>query len=448
MNQSLTKKHIFFTGLMLFSLFFGAGNLIFPPILGQQAGDSFIPAIIGFILTGVGLPLLAVIAIALSGRDMQHLAGQVSPRFGIFFAIVVYVSLGPAMGIPRVANVAYEMGFSSFLTAHEASNPWILFLYTLIFFIAVFWLSLNPSKLVERIGSWLTPMLLLSIALLFIGGVLYPIGEGGPAINEYVESPGFKGFMNGYLTMDTIAALAFGIIVLNSIRAQGVTEKRAVAKAAIQAGLIAGIGLSLVYAALGYLGVTSVSLGYFKNGGQLLTDVVMNLFGRSGLILLAVIVTLACLTTCIGLVSACSQYFATLMKGMAYNRIALFICLLGLLVANLGLNKILSISEPILLVIYPVAIVLILLSFVHKWFGGYSQVYAGALIGTVLISLFDGLKGAKVPIEFALPVLRHIPLYAEGIGWFIPALAGGSIGYVIGKLMAARGKQSFNPTKN
>lgn len=431
--KSLSRTHVFFVGLMLFSLFFGAGNLIFPPILGQQAGDNFVYAIAGFILTGVGLPLLTVIAIALSGRDMQHLAGRVHPKFGILFAVIVYLSIGPSMGIPRVANVAFEMGMRSFVPESLQSSSWVLFAYTFVFFCVVYWLCLNPSKLVVRVGNILTPLLLISIAIMFIAAMMGPLGEVQPAMKEYATSPGFKGFMEGYLTMDTIAALAFGIIVLNAIRDQGVKDKQAITKAAIQAAIIAGIGLSLVYAALGFLGVTSVTAhGYAQNGGQLLTSIVQQLFGQYGLMLLAGIVTLACLTTCIGLVSACSQYFSTLIHRLSYNQIAFIICVLGLLVANLGLNKIISISIPILLVIYPVSIVLIILSLVHRLFGGRRSVYVGALLGTFLISIFDGLKQAHIEFDSIMPWLKQIPLYNEGIGWLVPAIAGGILGYLLG----------------
>ena len=436
--KSLSGSHVFFVGLMLFSLFFGAGNLIFPPILGQQAGDSFAVAILGFILTGVGLPLLAVIAIALTGRDVQHLAGRVHPKFGILFAVIAYLSIGPFMGIPRVANVSFEMGMLPFLSEPLQANGWMLLAYTLVFFGLVYWLCLNPSKLVDRVGKILTPLLLLSIAGLFISAMMNPLGETQAAVQEYATSPGFKGFMEGYMTLDTIAALAFGIIVINAIRDQGVQDKRAITKATIQAAIIAGVGLSLVYAALGWLGVTSVTeFGYAKNGGQLLTLIVQKLFGQSGLILLAIIVTLACLTTCIGLVSACSQYFSTLFQRLSYNQVAFLTCVVGLLVANLGLNTILSVSVPVLLVIYPVAIVLIIMSLGHSLFGGRPSVYAGALIGTVLISLFDGLKEANVPVEQVTEWLKHIPLYKQGIGWVIPAIAGGIIGWLAGWIIGA-----------
>ncbi|PFW92049.1 branched-chain amino acid transport system II carrier protein [Bacillus pseudomycoides] len=436
--NTVSKKHVFFTGLMLFSLFFGAGNLIFPPMLGQNAGENFWPAMLGFLLTGVGLPLLTVIAISLSGNGMQQLASHVHPLFGILFTVVVYIAIGPSMGIPRVANVAYEMGVSSFLPETIRTSSLSLFIYTVIFFTIVFWLSLNPSKLVDRIGNVLTPILLFSIFLLFVKSVFTPLGNSGPAMQEYQTSPIFKGFMEGYLTMDTISALAFGIIVVNAIRSKGVEDRKAVAIATTKAGLIAATGLVLVYGALGWLGVTSVSLGYAKNGGQLLTVIVQQLFGPYGLALLAVIVTLACLTTCVGLVSACNQYFSTLFTKFSYKGIAGIICVLGLLVANLGLTKIIAISVPILLVVYPIAIVLVLLSLLHKYFGGYRSVYVGALIGAAVISMFDGLKQGNVSVTFITSYFEFIPFYNEGIGWLLPAIAGATIGLVVAKLKSTK----------
>ncbi|PEB52691.1 branched-chain amino acid transport system II carrier protein [Bacillus pseudomycoides] len=436
--NTVSKKHVFFTGLMLFSLFFGAGNLIFPPMLGQNAGEHFWPAMIGFLLTGVGLPLLTVIAISLSGNGMQQLASHVHPIFGIFFTVVVYIAIGPSMGIPRVANVAYEMGVSSFLPEAVRTSELTLFVYTIIFFAIVYCLSLNPSKLVDWIGNVLTPILLFSIFVLFVKSVFTPLGHSGPAMQEYQTSPIFKGFMEGYLTMDTISALAFGIIVVNAIRSKGVENHKSIAIATAKAGLVAATGLVLVYGALGWLGATSVSLGYAKNGGQLLTVIVQQLFGPYGLALLAVIVTLACLTTCVGLVSACSQYFSTLFTKFSYKSLAGIICALGLLVANLGLTKIIAISVPVLLVVYPIAIVLVLLSLLHKYFGGYRSVYIGALIGAAIVSVFDGLKQGNITVTFLTSYFELIPLYSEGIGWLLPALTGAMIGLIVAKLKGTK----------
>ncbi|UHA72750.1 branched-chain amino acid transport system II carrier protein [Paenibacillus sp. 481] len=441
MKQSLSKKQVFFTGLMLFSLFFGAGNLIFPPILGQQAGDNFIPAMIGFIATAVGLPLLTVIAIAKTGSNVQQLAGRVHPKFGLVFAVAVYMALGPFMAIPRVSNVSFEMGAAPFVGESMRGSAWVLLAYSVLFFAVSYWLSLNPTKLVARIGNLLTPALLISIALLFVGSLVNPLGEFAAPVKEYVTSPGFKGFMEGYMTLDAIAALAFGIIVINAIKMTGVEDKGVITRATIQAGIVAGIGLALVYAALGYMGATSVSLGYVANGGQLMTMMVQQLFGPYGLVLLAVIVTLACLTTSIGLIAACAQYFSTLTTRISYSQFVLIICVFGLLVSNLGLNKIISVSIPVLLFLYPIAITLIVLTFMDKWFNGQPAVYICALIGTSVISLFDGLKAANIPVESVTKLLHVIPLYAEGIGWLIPAVIGACIGLIIGRI---RSRQAAN----
>ena len=195
--------------------------------------------------------------------ECKELASHAHPLFGIFFTVVVYIAIHSSMGIPRVANVAYEMGLVLSCETIRSSDL-VLFVYTIIFFTIVFWLSLNPSKLVDRIGNVLTPILLLSIFLLFVKSVFTPLGQSGPAMQEYQTSPIFKGFMEGYLTMDTISALAFGIIVVNAIRSKGVNDRKSIAIATAKAGLIAATGLVLVYGALGWLGATSVSLGYAK----------------------------------------------------------------------------------------------------------------------------------------------------------------------------------------
>lgn len=439
--NTVSQKHIFSTGLMLFSLFFGAGNLIFPPMLGQQAGEHFWPAITGFLLTGVGLPLLTVIAIALSGNGMQQLASRVHPIFGILFTIVIYIAIGPTMGIPRVANVAYEMGASPFLPTSMSTSNVALLTYTIIFFAIVYWISLNPSKLVDLIGTVVTPILLISIFLLFVKSVMTPLGETGQATEAYTNSPVFKGFMEGYLTMDTISALVFGIIVVHAIRSGGIDDKKAVAIATTTAALIAAVGLALVYIALGWLGTTSVTLGYAENGGQLLTAIVQQLFGPFGLVLLSVIVTLACLTTCVGLVTACSQYFSTLCGNVSYNTFTLIICAFGLFIANLGLTNIISISIPILLVLYPIAIVLILLSFAHKYFHGAPSVYIGALTGAAMVSIMDGLKQTNLSLTAIDSYFMYIPLYKDGIGWLLPAIIGGFIGYAFSKKARTATKQ-------
>ncbi|MFC3885818.1 branched-chain amino acid transport system II carrier protein [Bacillus songklensis] len=424
---SLSRKDTLFVGLMLFALFFGAGNLIFPPFLGQEAGGNFWPAILGFIITGVGLPVLTVIAIALAKDGVQTLGNRVHPLFSVIFATAVYLSIGPFMGIPRGANVAFEMGVKPFLSTPDSKMA--LFIFTVVFFFLVYWLSLNPSKLVDRIGNLLTPVLLIGIALLGAGGLMKFDGNLGKTSAKYAESPVFSGVMEGYLTMDTIAALAFGIVVVTSIQAKGVTDRKSIVKVTLKAGVIAGIGLAAVYLVVGLLGAKMA--GTYENGGQLLTVAAKQVYGQAGLMLLGLIVMLACFTTCVGLVVATSQFFVKLLPKVSYKMFVSMITLVSFLVANLGLNQIISLSVPVLIIIYPITIVLVALSFCHQAFQGSRLVYAGALLGTGIMSLYDGMKMFGFETDVLTSLFELIPLYTVGLGWVIPAVAGGLIGYTV-----------------
>ncbi|GGE26229.1 branched-chain amino acid transport system carrier protein [Marinithermofilum abyssi] len=433
MNQ-LSKKETLSVGLMLFALFFGAGNLIFPPALGQAAGTDVWPAILGFILTGVGLPLVGVIAIAVTGGNLQSIAKRVHPVFGAVFTFLIYLIIGPLFGIPRTASVAFEMGVAPFLPKGIDSHGWPLLVGSILFFVVTYWLCLNPSKLVDRIGNVLTPMLLGTIVVMLVQSILHPIGSLGEPTKAYHASPFFKGFMDGYLTMDTLGALVFGIVAVTAIQNKGVKDRKPLAATTIKAGLIAGIGLAFVYLTLGYMGATSQSLGMTDNGGQIMTMMMHHLFGQSGALLLGLAVFLACLTTSVGLVTATSMYFSKRFPSLSYNHLVLALCVAGTAVANMGLTKLIAVSVPVLTAIYPVAIVMILLTFLHSYFNGYRTVYGCALLGTVLISITDGLKGLNIPLGVLGDVYSQIPLYQEGIGWVLPAAIGAVTGYVWGRI--------------
>lgn len=436
-RNSIALRDITAIGLMLFALFFGAGNMIFPPFLGQEAGENVWPAIVGFLLTGVGLPLLGVIAIARNG-DLQTLANRVHPLFSIMFSVILYLTIGPFFGIPRTGTVSYEISVTPFLTETLKQSSFPLFIYSLIFFGLTAWLSLNPSKLVDRIGKYLTPALLLIIAILIMKSLITPMGEPGLPNKAYFNTPFFKGFVEGYLTLDAIAALVFGIVVIGSIRDKGITDKTAITKACMKAGIIAATGLAIVYIALSYIGATSVSaIGTKENGASLLSDAATYLFGSTGLLILGLAITLACLTTSIGLVSSCAQYFSKILPKITYRNLVFTLSIFSLIIANIGLTQLINISLPVLIMIYPIAIVLIILSYFHNFFHGYSTVYIFALIPTGFISLIDGLKTAGIPTKFMINILSDLPFYSEGIGWIVPAIIGTGVGYIIAQLFGA-----------
>ncbi|WP_432355927.1 branched-chain amino acid transport system II carrier protein [Sporosarcina sp. A2] len=417
---------------MLFALFLGAGNIIFPPKLGQLAGSDLAIAMFGFLITGVGLPLLAILAIAHAGGDLRSIADRVHPVFGLVFSMIVYLAIGPFFGIPRTATVSYEIGIGPFLSEELASAQWPLIVFSILFFVITMVLALNPAKLVDRIGKFLTPILFLVIALLAIKSFVNPIGPISNPDEKFGAHPFFKSFVEGYLTMDVIAALIFGSVITTAIHSEGVKTSKGLMKSMILAGSIAAIGLSFVYISLGYIGATSIeTIGLQENGGIVLSLASKLLYGSFGPIILAITILFACLTTSVGLVSACAQFFSQVFKKLSYKTFVLIFAVFSAIVANVGLTQLISLSIPVLLMIYPLAIVLMLLSFVDNAFGRRPIVYALALFGTALVSIFDGLAGGGIVVEPVVNVLEHLPLHEQQIGWLLPALVGAAIGWLI-----------------
>lgn len=433
-KKTLTNSETLTIGLMLFALFLGAGNLIFPPYLGQLAGEQLLPAIIGFLLTGVGLPLLGILAIAKAGGDLQSIAGRVHPVFGIVFTMIVYLAIGPFFGIPRTATVAFEIGTAPFLSGEMASSFWSLFLFTIIFFVITVLFALNPTKLVDRIGKILTPILIVVIGFLAVKSFLTPMGPIGAPVGNYDTEAFFESFLQGYLTMDAIAALVFGIVIIQSIRAKGVEDKNTILKTTAYAGFIAAAGLSLVYLSLSYIGATSVeAIGMQENGGEVIALASRVLYGEIGGIILAAAITFACLTTSIGLVSATSQFFNKIFPQLPYVVYVFIFAGFSTVIANVGLTQLIAISLPVLLAIYPLAIVIVILSFFDHFFYQKSYVYIIPLVLTGIVSAFDALKSSGFEFDAFTQILSYLPFYEQGIGWLVPAIIGTLIGIIIAR---------------
>lgn len=419
-------------GFMLFALFLGAGNIIFPPLLGQQAGDTIVISMIGFLITGVGLPLLAIVAVAKNGGDLQVLANRVNPYFGIIFTSIVYLSIGPFFAIPRTGAVSYSIGVAPLLSA-SMQESWIpLFITTVIFFGITLFLAFNPTKIVDRIGKILTPALLIVICLLAAKAFITPMGEIGEAQGPYINNAFGESFVQGYLTMDVLGALVFGIVIIQALQARGVKTRAEQVKISIFAGIIAAIGLAFVYIALAYIGVTSTSaIGNFEDGGQIISESAKVLYGGAGSIILSATIILACLTTSVGLLSANATFFAKILPKFSYQTYLIVFALFSLAVANVGLASLISISLPVLLAIYPIAIVLMVLSLFGGVFNHSSYVYGISLFFTALVSLYDGLKQANLEIAAYGDLLAKLPLYEQSVGWLIPAIIGAIIGLFV-----------------
>lgn len=418
--MKLNKKNMVVISFMLFSLFFGAGNLIFPPFLGQNAGEHAFTAMAGFLLTAVVLPVLGVIVVArFDGLD--KLSGKVGKRFALIFTLLIYLSIGPGLGIPRAASVPFEMAVSPYLPVDANRTLWMV-LYSALFFLVALWLCLNPGKLVQRIGRVLTPSLLILLVLLFISFVTKGNVNVAPALDSYQSSAFLKGFTEGYNTMDTIAALNFGLVISTTLVSFGLNEKKDRITHTVYAGIFAGSILAIVYMMLSYMGMCSSGVyAVQENGAWTLRCIVQQVFGDGGAILLAAIFTLACLTTCVGLINSISQFFSILFKKVSYKVWVIGIVCFSFLVCNLGLNVILSISVPVLNIVYPVSIVLILLGLTDTLWQDHPYVYPFTVLGTAVFSVLHTLDTLGITFGVFSDVLKMIPLYSSGFGWVIVA---------------------------
>ncbi|RHW33391.1 branched-chain amino acid transport system II carrier protein [Lysinibacillus yapensis] len=427
--STLSSKELLFIIFMLFSMFFGAGNLIFPAFLGNAAGTEMWIPLGGFIITAVGLPILGVIAVGKAG-SLNTLSTRVHPLFALIFPLLIYLSIGPGLAIPRAATVAYEMSAAPFLSGYLSNHAMTLFVYTFLFFAIVLWLSLSPSKLVDRFGKLLTPTLLILIAIIFIKAILTPAGTYSSPTETYATSSFFKGFLDGYLTMDALAALVYGIVVVNTIRAKGIQDNASLSRYMLVAGIGAGILLALIYSILAYLGASVSSIHQLDNGAEVLTLVMNELFGQAGIVLLGALFTVACLCVSISLIISCGEYFSRLMPFLSYKVWAAIVAVISFTIANLGLNQILAISVPILGAIYPMAIVLILLGLFNR-FANHSIYFYGILF-TAVFSIIDAINTALLNGAISNE-LTVIPLYAQGVGWVVPAVIGIIVGAIVGK---------------
>ena len=424
---NIMNRDIFIIGFMLFSLFFGAGNLIYPPTLGIEAGTAYWSAISGFIITGVGLPILTVTAISFVKSDARELADRVHPLFGLVFTSIAYLTIGLFFAVPRAATVAYEMGVQPF-TNH---SPLILLTFTVIFFALVFWVSLNPSKMVDQIGQILTPILILAIIILGIGSFFLLLKNPLSApIGDYATTPFFTGFAEGYLTMDALGALAFGIILINAFKERGITRQKDLITSILKSGIVAGVALVIIYILIGLIGTKMAIHQPFRNGGEILSSAAYMIYGNFGTLLLGVIVILACFTTTVGLVSACGQFFAKV-TGLSYRNIIFIVTIGGLIISNQGLDLIISYSAPVLVFIYPITIVLILLTFLHPFLKQSTYIYRGAILATAMISLHDSLASFGIAPPAISSFINMLPFASIGLGWLIPACVGG----IVGKLL-------------
>lgn len=419
------------TAMMLFSMFFGAGNLIFPPALGAQAGEDFIPAILGFLGTGVLLPVLAIIAVALSGTDVRDMARRAGPIFGIAFPVLAYLSIGAFYALPRTGAVSYSTAIQPVL---ETEGLLASGIFNFIFFGIALALAYNPNAIVNNLGKFLTPVLLLLLVALVTLSIIKFDGTPGAPTEKWVDAPFPTGLVEGYLTMDSIAGLAFGIIVISALKYKGVPEGKPLVKATIWAGVIAGVLLAAIYLGLGVIGQIIPDASRYSDGAALLSDAALQLMGGPGQIIFGLIVLLACLTTAVGLIAATSEFFETLLPGVHYKVWAIIFSLGSFALATLGLETVLAIAAPVIGFLYPSAITLIFLSLIQPMVARKIHFHWTFLIGvwtSVAWAALMTLNNLGWGSSIIDPLISWAPLHAVEMGWVLPTVIAVIIGVLI-----------------
>jgi len=427
MTHHITFRTFLSLSFFLFSMFLGAGNIIFAPPLGQAAGTNTWVAMSGFLITGVGLVLLAITALSIAGGSIDTLAGRVGPRFARIFSLLLFLTLGPIYVVPRTAAVAYEISVTPFV-AHE----WTLMAFSIAFIGLSVYLALEPKKLVDRVGNILTPTFIVLLLIIVLKSLITPIAEFAPPSGDYIDHAFSRGFTQGYFTMDVLAAFVFGKIFLDAAKLYGIAPQL-LSKLFVRAGVFAVTGLAVVQLSLAGMGASSFTvLGLSTNGGQALTRIVDLLLGSAGVMMLASIILLTGLTTAVACLAAVSEYFSRVFPALGYKSWNLLLGLLSLVITNFGLVTILRLASPILLLLYPIAITLVALVFLNRFFRGHQAVYIGAVTGAGVMGLLDAINAfGLIPPSLTTALTVTIPLYASGLGWIIVAMLFGLVGFAL-----------------
>lgn len=400
------NKEIIVMGFGLFAMFLGAGNIIFPPYIGIVSGQKWPAGLLGFAVTGIGMPLLGLLATFRAGGNIDKFAGKVSLPFAKAFNFAILLCIGPLFAIPRTAATTFEVGILPLLGAFDPGSilgiSWSAIAVSFIFFAVTLYFSLNPSQVLDQIGTYFTPFLILMLGFIIVKGILVPIGKPAAPV---VDNAFALGFTEGYQTMDALASMA------------------------VKVALVSMLGFLFVYGGLVYLGASGgESFANTKDGHTAITvRLVDAIAGDTGRYALASAMTFACLTTAIGLTTAVAGYFEKLLdKRLSYRGLVWIIVTASAVLSVYGVRHIISLSVPVLYALYPVAIVLILLNLFDR--GITPGVYRGAVVGAFLIGILYGLQHVSTVADQAKNMLAAIPLGQEGFAWIFTSALGGIAG--------------------
>ena len=415
------------TGLLLFGIFFGAGNLIFPPTLGAQSGDNFLPAIAGFVFSGVGIAVLTLIIGTLNPKGyIYEISKKISPWFATIYLAALYLSIGPFFAIPRTATTSFEVGISPLLD--QAGKSFGLIIFTILYFVAAYLISLNPSKILNRIGRVLTPVFAILIVVLVILGAFKYGGNAPQAATAAYQASAFgAGFLEGYNTLDALASVAFSVIAVETLKQLGFSSKKEYISTIWVVGIVVALGFSALYIGLGFLGnhfpVTEEAMKSGTPGVYILSQATQEIFGSTAQIFLAVMVTVTCFTTTVGLIVSTAEFFNGRFPQISYKVYATIFTLIGFAIANLGLDAIIKYSIPVLVILYPITIVIVMIVIVNK-FVPLSKPGMQLTTGLVTAIAVASVLGSSLKVEFFAKLVSLLPFADASLPWLVPALVG------------------------
>lgn len=432
--KSLSTKNLVLLASLIFGMFFGAGNLIFPAFLGQQAGSNWLAAGGGFLLSSTLLPLAALIALSKTrSTGLYDFAKPVSAWYGVVFLILNHMALGPMFGTPRTAALGYQFSLGMFIPEKYTSIS--LLVFSAVFFGLAYYLSVQETNLLKIIGKWLNPLFLILLFAIFIVALILPFGplNHAPASVLYHQAAAANGFLEGYNTMDALAALAFGITIIRTLQSMGVKDQNELSKNTIKSGTFAMILCGGIYLAIIALGAMSLNrFSPAENGGIALTQIVQEYFGKPGLVFMGMLTILAVFTTAMGLLASFAQDFESRFKIFGYKGWLRITTILSFVTANFGLNTIIAWTMPFLMILYPLAMALIIPALFGSFFKNDRIVYQVTTVFVALPALMDGIKALPVQNDFTLSLSswysHAIPFPSMGLGWIVPAAAGLIVG--------------------
>ena len=415
------------TGLLLFGIFFGAGNLIFPPTLGAQSGEQFLPAIAGFVFSGVGIAVLTLIIGTLNPKGyIYEISKKISPLFATIYLAALYLSIGPFFAIPRTATTSYAVGISPLLA--EADKGLGLIVFTLIYFVAAYLIALNPSKILDRIGRILTPVFaLLIIILVILGAFKYGANAPQTATEAYQISAFGAGFLEGYNTLDALASVAFSVIAVQTLKQLGFSSKKEYISTIWVVGIVVALGFSALYIGLGFLGnhfpVTEEAMKGGTPGVYILSQATQEIFGSTAQLFLAAMVTVTCFTTTVGLIVSTAEFFNGRFPQIGYKIYATVFTLIGFAIANLGLDAIIKYSVPVLVILYPITITIVMIVIVNK-FVPLSKPGMQLTMGLVTAIAVTGVLASSFEITTLTNLINSLPFANASLPWLVPAIIG------------------------